>query len=613
MHLLIARGERAAVYRHVALAGQIAHGVELGVFAIVQLLTLGFVRTAVDGDHNFRVGSGVVHADGGKAGMDFNTVFQRDVCTVRAVDAIDAGVRRLCRRNNGCLVDGHGGSTSICRNHRTAVKNFVYAFRSVLEGAVVDSDGTLSKDRLRAVFDGQLGLFALDGEDRAVVLFVIDLLGLLIVVYGAIAGHSQIAAALHLNGVSFCFDRPTIQIQRNLRAEHEVGGEFLLVQQGDGRAVRSRRNSLGQRRIIGAGAVRLLHRRENVFRRLNQPADASIGLVIAVRFRGGIAASGAGLRVGAVAVVRVGEGMRGLIDLEVVAAGRGVPMCCIVEYPLAGVVAVAVAVTTGGAAGRLSRFGLGDDVGLVVGDGLAVDGQAGRAVRDHDFRALGSAGDFDVLGDDEHDALAVSLDGRACLVSVGADGAVKDGDGGRAVDVVLRGKLVSRHTAHDTGLNHRSYHALRVGRDLRRVGVLGQVGLADRLNAERATEHDDGTLPGDGRVGRHGAVAVAVEDAGSRAAVDGIIVPGIRRVVGEARVLRGGQLEQLREDGRELRAGELTVGVKLAVAALDDAVATPAFDGALGPMACGVAVGRFDRSCADREQTNCHGEHKNEG
>ena len=273
---------------------------------------------------------------------------------------------------------------------------------------------------------------------------------------------------------------------------------------------------------------------------------------------------------------------------------------------------IAVAMTAaGGTAGAGS--GLGDDVGLVVGDGLTVDGQAGRAVRDHDFGALGRAGDFDVLGDDEHDALAVSLDGRARLVSIGVDGAVKDGDGGCAGDVVLRGKLVSRHTAHDTGLDHRGHHALRVGCDLCRVGVLGQVGLADRLDAERTTEHDDSALAGDGRVGRHRAVAVAVEDTGSRAAVDGVIVPGIRRVVGEARVLRGGQLQQLCEDGRELRAGELTVGVKQTVAALDDAVATPAFDGALGPMACGVAVGRFDRSCADREQTNCHGEHKNEG
>lgn len=77
--------------------------------------------------------------------------------------------------------------------------------------------------------------------------------------------------------------------------------------------------------------------------------------------------------------------------------------------------------------------------------------------------------------------------------------------------------------------------------------------------------------------------------------------------------IRGGQLEELREDGRELRASELTVGVKLTVAALDDAVAAPAFDGAFGPMACGVAVGRLDRSCADREQADCHGEHKNEG
>lgn len=267
----------------------------------------------------------------------------------------------------------------------------------------------------------------------------------------------------------------------------------------------------------------------------------------------------------------------------------------------------------GGAAGRLSRLGLGDDVGLVIGDGLAVDGQAGRAVRDHDFGALGRVDHLDIFRHDENEFAVLGVDGHAVLVRVNADGAVENGNGGRAVDVVLRGKLVSRHAAHDTGLNERGNIALRVGGDLRGVGVLRQVGLADRLNAERAGQHDHGTLAGDGRFGRHRAVAVAVEDAGSRAAVDGIIVPGIRRVVGEARVLRGGQLEQLREDGRELRAGELTVGVKLTVAALDDAVATPAFDGALGPMACGVAVGRFDRSCADREQTNCHGEHKNEG
>lgn len=62
---------------------------------------------------------------------------------------------------------------------------------------------------------------------------------------------------------------------------------------------------------------------------------------------------------------------------------------------------VAVAVTAGAAAGAGGR--LGDNVGLVIGDGLAVDGQAGRAVRNHDFGALGSAGDLDVLGDDEHE------------------------------------------------------------------------------------------------------------------------------------------------------------------------------------------------------------------
>ena len=403
------------------------------------------------------------------------------------------------------------------------------------------------------------------------------------IVHGTAAGNGQRRADFNDDGIAaFIGQLHTIQVDGEGFAAGN-GNVFLSVlHQRDGRAVRSRVDGLGEGRVIGIRAVTLLHGRDNrvcLLCAANRALAAHDGVCLGgQRAVVGIASAG----VGAVAVVGVN-------------------------------VAVAVAVTAGTAAGRLSRLSLGNDVGLVVGDGLAVDGQAGRAVRDYDFRALGSAGDLDVLGDDEHETLAVSLDGRACLVSVGADGTVEDGDGGRAVDVVLRGKLVSRHTAHDTGLNERGNIALRVGGDLRGVGVLRQVGLADRLNAERAGQHDHGTLAGDGRFGRHGAVAVAVEDTGSRAAVDGIIVPGIRRVVGEARVLRGGQLEQLREDGCELCAGELTVGVKLPVAALDDAVGAPAFDGAFGPMACGVAVGRFDRSCADREQTNCHGEHKNEG
>ena len=91
---------------------------------------------------------------------------------------------------------------------------------------------------------------------------------------------------------------------------------------------------------------------------------------------------------------------------------------------------------------------------------------------------------------------------------------------------------------YDTGLDERGNVALRVGGDLRGVGVLRQVGVAQRLNAERAGQHDHGTLAGDGSLGRHGAVTVAIEDAGSRTAVDGIVVPGIRLIVGEARSTR---------------------------------------------------------------------------
>ena len=83
-----------------------------------------------------------------------------------------------------------------------------------------------------------------------------------------------------------------------------------------------------------------------------------------------------------------------------------------------------------------------NDLGVVAADRDVINVLA--ALNGH-FDAIGrheqlvhAAGHGHVVGDDEHDALAVSLDGRARLVSIGVDGAVKDGDGGCAGDVVLR-------------------------------------------------------------------------------------------------------------------------------------------------------------------------------
>ena len=53
------------------------------------------------------------------------------------------------------------------------------------------------------------------------------------------------------------------------------------------------------------------------------------------------------------------------------------------------------------------------------------------------------------------------------------------------------------------------------------------------------------------------------------------------------------------------------LGGKRAVAALNDTMLAPAPDGALGPVARGVAVGRPCRACACCEQTGRHSKGKN--
>ena len=81
-------------------------------------------------------------------------------------------------------------------------------------------------------------------------------------------------------------------------------------------------------------------------------------------------------------------------------------------------------------------------------------------------------------------------------------------------------------------------------------------------------------------------------------------MPGIGGIVGEARVLGCGQLQESCENCCEVGAGELPVGVELTVIALNDAVAAPTFDGCLSPVSRDIAVGRLNRACAYREQTD---------
>ena len=257
-----------------------------------------------------------------------------------------------------------------------------------------------------------------------------------------------------------------------------------------------------------------------------------------------------------------------------------------------------------------------NDLGVVAADYDVIDVLA--ALNGH-FDVIGRheqlvhlAGDGHIVCHSEDDTLAIGIDRLASLVRIGADGAVKNRDGGCAGDVVLRSQLVGSHAAHNTGSDQSSQHAPGIGRHLRTVRELRQIGVFDGLDTQSAAQHDHGALTGNGRIRRHGAIAVSFQNASGGTAVDGVIIPGVRRVIDEACVLCGGQLQESCQNGGELCTGKLTVRVKLAVAALDNAVAAPAFDGGLGPVARGVAVGRLRRACAYREQTDCHGKRKNE-
>ena len=256
-----------------------------------------------------------------------------------------------------------------------------------------------------------------------------------------------------------------------------------------------------------------------------------------------------------------------------------------------------------------------NDRGVIAGDCNAADVFAAADGHDDivggDKQAADGSADGHVIGYHKNQS-AAGADCRTGLVRIGLDGTVKNGNGSGTGDVVLRRKTVGGHAANDTGLNECGKIALRIGGDVRGVGIPGEVRAAQRLDPKRSGQHDHGPFTGNGRIRRHGAIAVSFQNACGGAAVDSVIIPGVRRVIDEACVLCGGQLQESCQNGGELCTGKLTVRVKLAVAALDNAVAAPAFDGGLGPVARGVAVGRLRRACAYREQTDCHGKRKNE-
>ena len=190
-----------------------------------------------------------------------------------------------------------------------------------------------------------------------------------------------------------------------------------------------------------------------------------------------------------------------------------------------------------------------------------------------------------------------------------SDETVHDGHHLSAGDVAEGVQLALGRALDDAGFHQRRQVALGKGADLVRVRELGQsLGVRNGGNAQRAGQHHHGFLPGDGGVG-HGLAVVAQHDAGSRTAVHRVGAPGLVGDVGETGALSGGQLQKTGQHGGHLAAGQVAVGIELAVVTLDHAVAAPALDGSFRPGPLGVAIGPLGGS-AQRQQAERH-RHRN--
>ena len=228
---------------------------------------------------------------------------------------------------------------------------------------------------------------------------------------------------------------------------------------------------------------------------------------------------------------------------------------------------------------------------------LQSGGAAGGALGDNNSVSL--AGDGDVLSGN-HDDAALCVHNCSGLGNISGNSAVQNGHHGGAVDV-LGGSQVAVDAVDDAGFGHGSHIARSPIGHRMVITIVAQVDILHGLDAQRTAQHDHGLLTGDGLVGI-GIHAVTLHNAGSSAAVDDILGP-VAIGVAEAGAGGLGQVQQAGQDGGQLTAGQFTVGVKQAVAALDDAIVTPAVNGLFSPVAVGVGE-PFTR--CNRRRNHCH-------
>ena len=223
------------------------------------------------------------------------------------------------------------------------------------------------------------------------------------------------------------------------------------------------------------------------------------------------------------------------------------------------------------------------------GNSRAVHGDAVSGGADDHGRVLCRAGHLDIVCRDQNDAAVRRYYLGAVNIGIGADRAVKDRDRRRTVDARLGRYSGVAGTLHDTGFRHRRDITLRPVADGRRIRIAAQVRVLNRFDPERTAEHNDRLLARDGIV-RLGFSVAAQHNSGCIAAVDIRSIPVRFFDIGEARVLGFRQRKKTAQNCRHLCARQRTVRVKLSVAALNNAIFTPAVDRAFRPVTGSIRV-----------------------
>ena len=289
------------------------------------------------------------------------------------------------------------------------------------------------------------------------------------------------------------------------------------------------------------------------------------------------------------------------------AAGALFPMIILIK--LDGI-AMPVLGTDDGAAGGLGGLRglgllLGDDVGLVGGDGSAVDGQAGGLFRNDDLRAGRRIDDLHILGHHDDQRAVRSVHKGAGFLGIMAHKAIDHGDDLRTGDLAERVQQAIGVALDNAGLDQRGHIGTSIVADQAQIRKTGQRAHIFGCNAQRTAQHDHGLLPGDGIL-RHGLALRALQDACGGAAVDAVGIPGVGGHIGKPGRGRGGQVQQTAQNHGHLSAGQRAVGRKLALAALEHAVVAPAKDRALGPVSGHIAVSGFFCPGGHRQKAEHH-------